>query len=236
MCGVARGGARHGREELRAPCRYAFPDGIARRRHSRTPRAQAPRWRRSGEVARQEREALSQGVSADECRARLRRLCAGGSAGRRGVRRTGLRGRRGGVRGVHRASGGGGRIRGDPRGSVRAGADRTGDPGVRRGHGRGGGRVAGARAAGPPRPRVRRPSTPTRLRSRWRRRRPRSRSTRLPPRPRRNTSTSPARRRPRIRTRTRMCSRRRRISSQETPEHDRLWFEQGPPQEFDFDK
>jgi hypothetical protein len=23
---------------------------------------------------------------------------------------------------------------------------------------------------------------------------------------------------------------------QETPEHDRLWFEQGPPQEFDFDK
>jgi hypothetical protein len=23
---------------------------------------------------------------------------------------------------------------------------------------------------------------------------------------------------------------------QETPEHDRLWFEQAPPQEFDFDK
>ena len=42
-----------------------------------------------------------------------------------------------------------------------------------------------------------------------------------PPRP---TRTSP----------TRTCSTRRRVL-RETPEHDRLWFEQKPPQDFDFD-
>ena len=36
--------------------------------------------------------------------------------------------------------------------------------------------------------------------------------------------------------RRRTCSRRRPDFLQETPEHDRLWFEQKPPRDFDWDK
>ena len=38
------------------------------------------------------------------------------------------------------------------------------------------------------------------------------------------------------RSRRRTCSRKTPDFWQETPEHDRLWFEQRPPKDFDFEE